>query len=240
MAKPPRGQTANERFAIYSDGYRLRHAEFLANDFPVLREAIGDLAFDAMAEAFSRARPSTFRNARWFGAGLPDFLRATPPYSGDPLVCGLAALEAGLAHSFDAEDADALPIEALGAIDAADWPRLRFGFHPSVTLIEANASALAVYEAAQAGEPLPEPASARRCRWSPGAAISMCIIARSMRPKRWPCSKRWPAARSAISARCSAFASPDQPAEETAMAAGQHLARWFADGMIVSAEAKPD
>ena len=240
LRPPTRAASVAETFAVYHDGFRLRMAEFLANDYPVLREAIGDLAFDAMAEAFSRARPSTFRNARWFGAGLPDFLRATPPYSGDPLVCGLAALEAGLAHSFDAEDADALPIEVLGAIDAADWPRLRFGFHPSVTLIEANAPALAAYEAAQAGEPLPEPGL--------GPALSLVAWRRDLdvHYRALDASEEMALLEALAGGPfgdiCSllAFASPDQPAEETAMAAGQHLARWFADGMIVSAEAPPE
>jgi hypothetical protein len=240
LRPPARADDVAETFAVYHDGFRLRMAEFLANDYPVLREALGDLAFDAMAEAYARARPSKFRNARWFGAGLPDFLRATPPYSSDSFICGLAAIEAGLTQSFDAEDADPLPIAALGAIEPQDWPRLRFGFHPSVVLVEANAPALAAYEAAQAGEAIPEPGF--------GPALSLVVWRRELDVHyRALDASEVLALLEALAGGmfgdiCSllAFASPDAPENETAMAAGQSLARWFADGMIVTAEAKPD
>lgn len=235
---PPRAEKAAETFAVYHDGFRLRMIEFLSTDFPVLRAALGELAFDAMVEAFWRARPSTFRNARWIGAGLPDFLRDTPPFCDDGFVRGLAALEEGLSRSFDAEDAAALPIEALAAIREADWPRLCLVFDPSVLVIDTDVAALAAYEAAQAGEPLPQPAAAGAMRlliWRREWEVSYraleddealaLIEAMSGAPFEEICSLL-------------AFARSGRDGEPVVQTAAGFLAQWFADGMIVAVEPK--
>jgi hypothetical protein len=237
LRPPTRADSVAETFAVYHDGFRLRMTEFLANDYPVLRSALGELAFIAMAEAFWRARPSTFRNARWFGASLPDFLRTAPVYRADSFVCGVAALEAGLAQSFDAEDAAELPISALAATREEDWPQLRLGFHPGVVLVETSQAALAAYEAAQAGE----------ASLAPGGAVRLLVWRRDLDVNyRVLEDGEEMALVAAMSGApfdeiCSllAFANPDKPAEELAMAAGNYLARWFADGMIVTAATAP-
>ena len=85
---PVRAEKIEDTFAVYHDGFRLRMAEFLGNDYPALHASLGDEAFETIALAYMSARPSRFRNARWFGAGLPDFLRATAPF---PKTGSLAA-----------------------------------------------------------------------------------------------------------------------------------------------------
>lgn len=238
LRPPARADHVAGAFAVYHDGFRLRMAEFLANDYPALSACLGELAFDAMVEAFWRARPSTFRNARWIGAGLPDFLRDTPPFCDDGFVRGLAALEEGLSRSFDAEDAATLPIEALAAIREADWPRLCLAFDPSVLVIETDAAALAVYEAAQAGEPLPQVAASGAMRllvWRREWEVSYraldddealaLIEAMSGAPFEEICSLL-------------AFARAGRDGEPIVQTAAGFLAQWFADGMIVAVEPK--
>jgi hypothetical protein len=237
LRRPARAGSVAETFAVYHDGFRLRMMEFLANDYPVLRAALGELAFGAMAEAFWRARPSRFRNARWFGGSLPDFLRTTPLYSGNSFVCGVAAIEGALAQSFDAEDAAELPISALAATREEDWPRLQLGFHPGVVLVETSRAALAAYEAAQTGEAsLQSGCAVRLLVWRRDLDVNYRVLedgeelalvaAMSGAPFDEICSLL-------------AFANPQRPAEKLAMAAGNYLARWFADGMIVAAAPAP-
>jgi hypothetical protein len=237
LRPPARAESVAETFAVYHDGFRLRMAEFLANDYPVLRAALGELAFDAMAEAFWRARPSKFRNARWFGASLPEFLKTAPVYCADSFVCGVAALEAGLAQSFDAEDAAELSISALAATREADWPHLRLGFHSGVILVETSQAAIAAYEAAQTGE-----ASVQS-----GGAVRLLVWRRDLDVNyRVLEDGEEMALVAAIDGAsfgeiCSllAFANPDRQEEDLAAAAGNYLARWFADGMIVGAATAP-
>lgn len=240
LRAPVRAESAAETFAVYHDGFRLRMKEFLENDYPVLREALeqpspGAGAFEAIVEAYWRARPSKFRNARWVGAGLPNFLRKTPPWSNNSFVCGLAALEAALARSFDAEDATPLPIEILGVTPAEHWPHLRFGFHASVVAVETSAAALAAYEASQAGETLPET--------DDRSAVALAVWRRNLEVNYRALDEfealalREAMAGATFGDLCSAlaFSNPERAAEELAAAAGGFLAHWFADGMIVAA-----
>jgi len=239
LRPPTRAETSADTFAVYHDGFRLRMAEFLAHDYPVLREALGEADFAALAEAYGRARPSTFRNARWFGAGLPDFLGATPPFSADVFVIGLARLEAALTKSFDAADEAELPIEILGATREEDWPRLRFAFHPGVAIIQTTAGARAAFEAFQAEAPLPETGGETQLTllvWRRDLDVNYRALdeteslalgeARAGAPFGEICAAL-------------AFAEPGRASEEMAAVAGGFLARWFADGLIVAAAPAP-
>ena len=50
-----RGADAGQRLRIYADAYRLRLAEVLGNDFPATRNALGEAAFEGVAERYLRA-----------------------------------------------------------------------------------------------------------------------------------------------------------------------------------------
>ncbi len=237
LSPPTRAERIEDVFAVYHEGFRLRMAEFLSNDYPVLRAALGDDAFEEIAAAYAAARPSRFRNARWFGAGLPDFLRQTPPFCEDRTACGLAALEAGLAQSFDAADAGALPLEILGVTPQEDWPRLRFCFHPAVVMVEATAAAVACYEAVQAEQSDPDLSDVGEEEvailvWRAGLDVNYRPLddleALALRE----------ALRGApFGEICGllAFARPQEPAEELTMTAAGFLGQWFSAGMIVAA-----
>jgi hypothetical protein len=237
LQPPARTENIDEVFAVYHDGFRLRMAEFLSNDYPVLREALGDEVFGAIVEAYIFAHPSRHRNARWFGAGLPAFLSLTPPFAGDGLACGLAALEEALARSFDAADAPALPVDILGSTPPEDWPRLRFGFHPSVLLADAPVAALRRYEAVQAGISEGDPAAF-------GDAPGVILVWRDGLEVRYRLLAELEALalREALGGKpfgeiCAllAFSRPGEPEEDLAAAAAHFLANWFANGLIVTA-----
>ncbi|MGH8866218.1 MAG: DNA-binding domain-containing protein, partial [Burkholderiales bacterium] len=74
------------RLDIYYNAYRLRLAEALTTDYEILKSYIGDEIFDAIVRDYIDARPSVFRNVRWFGGHLADFLRDQPRYAGQPIL----------------------------------------------------------------------------------------------------------------------------------------------------------
>jgi hypothetical protein len=148
---PSRRQAAAERFAIYQAGYRLRLAEYLANDYPVLHNVLGDEGFGALAEAYIEARPSSHRNARWYARDLPDFMRLPGPWQDIKAAIDLASFERALADAFDAADADMIEAAALAEVAAEDQPHLCFAFQPGLTLLNLMQGTLAAYEAASAG-----------------------------------------------------------------------------------------
>jgi hypothetical protein len=145
------------RLRIYADAYRLRLVEALATDYEALHALLGDEAFNAACHAYVQATPSVFRNVRWYGADLPEFLRVTPPWALQPAALEVALFEWTLTLAFDAADDPVVRFEDLAQLPPAQWPVLRFVLHSSVQLIQLRSNAPALRKAADAGEPLPEP-----------------------------------------------------------------------------------
>lgn len=141
-------------FDVYVDAYRLRLADFVSNDFPVLRCHLGDEAFGRLVEDYVSWAPSRQRNARWYASSLPDFMRETAPWRTSHSACDLAQFERALADAFDAPDAPALGLDALGNVRVEDWPRLAFEFHPSVRVLDLATGTDGLYQClVRGGEP---------------------------------------------------------------------------------------
>lgn len=124
------------RFKIYFDAYRFRLAEFLSNDYPVVRSFLGDERFGLLVEAYIEATPSHYPNARDYGRCLPDFMRLTAPWSEGGDAIDLARFERVLSDAFDAADGPVLAIDRLADISVENWPHLTFGFHPSAAMLD--------------------------------------------------------------------------------------------------------
>jgi hypothetical protein len=147
-----------ERFAVYSDAYRIRHAEFVSNDYSVLRNALGDENFGALVGAYIDANPSHHRNARWFSRKLPEFMAASEAWRNKPLWVDLAFFERALGDAFDAADASSLAVDVLMTIAAEDQPHMRFDLHPSLRLLKLAGGTIAAYQTAAEGDCDPVPA----------------------------------------------------------------------------------
>ncbi|HTV32999.1 MAG TPA: DNA-binding domain-containing protein, partial [Methylocella sp.] len=146
-------------FAVYHNAYRLRLAEFLSNDFPVLRNFLGDEAFGGLVEDYILATPSRHPNARWYGARLPDFMMNSPKWQTGERAIDLARFERALSEAFDAADAPVSAIEALADIGVEDWPRLILEFHPSVRLLDLSRGTAQTYGALDEDKEPPTAAS---------------------------------------------------------------------------------
>lgn len=132
-------------FVVYHEGYRRRLAEFISNDYPTLREHLGDEYFGALVEDYIGRTPSRDRNARWYASRLPDFMKSQDSWRHDRLACDLAQLERALLDAFDAADADAIGVDALSRIAESEWPTLQLYFHPSLRILDLGAGAAARY-----------------------------------------------------------------------------------------------
>ena len=139
------------RLDIYRAAYRLRLVEVLGSDYAVLKSHCGD-TFEAIAEEYLAAHPSTHRNVRWFGAGMAMFLRQHPRHGGQPLLADLAAFEWALGLAFDAADLAAVTFDQVAGVAPEQWPELRFAAHPSLQVLTLRTAAIAVWNAANSGE----------------------------------------------------------------------------------------
>jgi len=138
--------------AVYRDGYALRLLEALETNFSTLKQVLGDEDFDVLGRGYIAAHPSRHFSIRWFGDKLADYLASAAPWSGTPALAELAKLEWALAGAFDSADATPVAIQEVAAIAPADWPRLRFAFHPSLQVIDFHWTVPELWNLMNAGE----------------------------------------------------------------------------------------
>ena len=146
---------AATRMDVYADGYSLRLLEALEEDYPGLKAIAGSRDFEALGRAFIAACPSTFRNLRWYGERLAQFLETSPDWSDRPELADMARFEWAMATSFDALDAACLSREALTGVPPENWPRLSFIVHPAVQRVELKTNVTRAWSAHARGEELP-------------------------------------------------------------------------------------
>jgi hypothetical protein len=123
------------QFAVYRHAYRARLCGALRDNYEVLPVVMGDDAFDALAEAYIAAQPSSHYSLRWFGHLLAAFMEARDELVDHPAMVDLARMEWALRTAFDAAEAPQLTPAELAAVPPDRWSQLRFELHPSVQLL---------------------------------------------------------------------------------------------------------
>jgi len=144
------GRDPAARLAIYRDGYRLRLLEALATDYWALKSVVRDDPFDALCLAYVEATPSIFRNLRWYGASVAEFLRDTAPWSSEPWLAELARFEWALGVAFDSADHPVATFEAFAALPPEAWATLTLQASGSVQLLDLRTNAPLVRKALDA------------------------------------------------------------------------------------------
>jgi len=135
------GASVERRLAIYYSGYRQRLVEALSTDFETLAAVLGPDGFRSMCEAYVAATPSCFRNIRWYGGRLHEFLASTQPWSSRIELAEIARFEWSLTLAFDAEERAALRFDDLAQLTPEQWADLRLAFHPSLQWLTLHSNA---------------------------------------------------------------------------------------------------
>jgi hypothetical protein len=145
------------RLKVYSDAYRLRLIDVLADNYPRLTQLLGKQAFAELATRYLDLHPSHYRSVRWFGDRLPSMLKENR--GAEPWLADLATFEWAVAHAFDAADSAALGVDALGRVPPEQWADLRFEVHPSAQRVTVVSNAPALFKALTEDKAHGEPAS---------------------------------------------------------------------------------
>lgn len=135
-----------DRLAVYGHAYFARLLDCLREEYPVLRHALGDEAFDAFAAGYLQEHPSQTYTLFELGAKFPVFLRNTRPAlesdDGQPdwadFLIDLAELELLFNTVFDGPGAEGEPPLGLTDLAAVDPERLldgRFAPVPCLRLV---------------------------------------------------------------------------------------------------------
>jgi hypothetical protein len=142
---------AGRRLAIYRRAIAANRLGALRAAYPVVARLVGEGFFGEAARRFGQASPPVSADLNRYGAGFACFLSAYPPASGLPWLGDVARLEWAWHEAILAADAPGLDFEALARVPDEGQPRLRFRFHPSVSLVRTAWPVLAIWEANQPG-----------------------------------------------------------------------------------------
>jgi Putative DNA-binding domain len=158
--------------AIYHDAYQARLVECLSDDYPALKYALGESAFDALCRAYIAQHPSRSPNLNSFGRHLSAFCRAQSDARAD-FHADLAALEWAMVEVVHAAPAKSLSEATLAAIAPRDWPRACFAPSDIVRVFEFRYPVNAYFQAYNTdGEPsVPEPAWAATAVFRDGPTV---------------------------------------------------------------------
>lgn len=140
----------HKRLNIYHHAYRARMQEALGTVYVNLHQYLGCQTFNQIVQAYIAQSPSTYRNLRWMGDTLADYLVEVMP--DQVLIADLARFEWALSLAFDAEDQPTLTIEDLAQIPPESWSDLSFDWHASVQIKAAHSHVVPAWQALDAGQ----------------------------------------------------------------------------------------
>lgn len=167
--------TVRERLSIYANAYYTRLIECLGASFPVLKQTLGEAAFNGFAFGYLQAYPSRTYTLNRLGDRFAEYLEQTRPKTdadrGSPgfgwpeFLIDLATLEWTIAEVYDGPGSEwgaSLAAEDLGRVAPEHWPDLRLQTSPSLRLLHLRFPLNRYYTAArragdQTSVPIPEP-----------------------------------------------------------------------------------
>jgi len=151
---------ATERLEIYRRGYHARLVECLADDYPVLRHALGEDAFDELCRVYIATYPSDGPSLNYYGRRMAALLRsgAGPALPSRGFAADLATLEWAMVEVIHAPASAPLTPEGLAEVPAEAWPGVRLVANTSARLLRFEYPVNRYFQAFRGGEaaPLPE------------------------------------------------------------------------------------
>lgn len=154
--------SALERLEIYRHGYLARLVECLADDYPVLKHALGKEAFEQLCRQYVAQHPSERPNLNAFGCKMADFCRSAlslPAPAG--FAADLATLEWAIVEVIHAPASKPMTLEGLAKMPMDEWARARLIPNTAFRLLRLGYPVNAYLQAVKGGSnpPIPEPAT---------------------------------------------------------------------------------
>jgi hypothetical protein len=159
LLTPSRRLTAAERLAVYHNAYHMRLLECLREEFPILRQTLGEETFDAFAYGYLHNYPSRSYTLTQLGARFASFLADTCPVDAgrwEEFLIDLATLEWTFSEVFDGPGIEGQPLFDPATITAEYWLQTRLTLAPCLRLLRLRSPVQEYYAALRSGEePLP-------------------------------------------------------------------------------------
>ena len=106
LLEPPRG-TMEGRWRIYRDGYLIRLADAIENDYAAVKRILGDGPFASLCSRYLAAFPPSSHDIGRAGAHLPEYLETDALTPDLPFLPDLARFEWAMAEAVVAPDSPA-------------------------------------------------------------------------------------------------------------------------------------
>lgn len=210
---------------VYQNNFRGQIIACLEESFAVTRAWLGDHAFRAVVVEHVELSPPRSWSLDHYANGFPVTL--TRAYPDDAEVVEMATLEVALAHAFVA--ADAVPVGAsdLGEVD---WDEAKLDLSPTLSIHSLTTNALAIWSAITSGITPPPPSllpdAGAMLVWRHGETPQFRAADRAEAN-----ALRQIISGMTFGSLCAGLL--ETGGDEPAMVAGQWLARWISDGLIV-------
>jgi hypothetical protein len=188
---PSQNLSSLDRLRVYANAYYARLLECLREEFPALRHAVGDAAFEAFAFGYLQQRPSQSYTLAELGRRFPQFLAETKPATGEnanqphwtDFILDLAVVERAYSEVFDGpglEGAAALRAEDVANVPPDRWPEARLVPAPCLRLLELVFPVHEYITAVRKGRPAspPEPAPTYLVITRRSYLVRRCAISR--------------------------------------------------------------
>jgi hypothetical protein len=184
---PSQALSSVERLAIYANAYYARLLECLGEEFPVLKQTLGDETFEAFAFAYLQTYPSRSYTLNRLGANFAAYLAETRPAVeivsedgeelGDTIeaeaddtlakdwpdfLIDLATMEWTFSQVFDCQGVEGealLDASELRNVGVDRWPNARLELVPCLRLLESRFPVNEYYTSARDGQQPPIPAA---------------------------------------------------------------------------------
>ena len=141
------GLAPEARLGVYRNTFVGSLAKALRLSFPAVARLVGTDFFETAARIYIEVEPPRSAYLDAYGSGFPGFLAEFPPAASLAYLSGVARLEWAVSRALHAPDAEALDLPRLSAVDPADQGRIAFVPHPSVSLVQADHPADAIWRA---------------------------------------------------------------------------------------------
>jgi hypothetical protein len=143
---------ARERIDVYRRGYEARLVECLADDYPVLKVALGDEAFETLCRTYVARFPSEAPNLNAYGRRMAGLCAG--------FAADLARLEWAIVEVIHEAIGAPLALEDLASVPPDAWPTARLIASPATRLLRLDYPANDYFQAVRDGHDPPRPAPA--------------------------------------------------------------------------------
>lgn len=144
--------SAVEQLDVYREQFWFRHLASLQEDFVAVEHLLGKERFQVLVRAYLDEHPPRHFSLQRLGDAMPEFVRSAAPWSNDPFLVDLVAVEQAFVFLFDAPDARPFDPAMLANVPEAAWPLSTIRLSPAFRILHLGSEAHLYRAAARTGE----------------------------------------------------------------------------------------